>query len=113
MDTLIALMEHPALVSASNSLKSIQERKISASQLSSSEGMEHSKLVYIFQREFATVNPTLVNVSLCLSLFPISCTMLKMHSLLALTLRHKMYCYSNTPIPVHFIDQMHIDHNFV
>ncbi|PIN25177.1 hypothetical protein CDL12_02075 [Handroanthus impetiginosus] len=62
VDTLIALMEHPLLVSASNSFKSMAEKKISISENSSLERSKISKWVYIFQREFATVNPALVDV---------------------------------------------------
>lgn len=62
MDSLNALMEHPLLVSISNSFKSIQEKKISVSENSSSERLKTSKWVYIFQGEFATVDPALVDV---------------------------------------------------
>ncbi|KAL3832898.1 hypothetical protein ACJIZ3_007634 [Penstemon smallii] len=62
MDTLIALMEHPDLASAANSFKSIPERKISVSQTSSLQGLRNSKLIYVFQREFATVDPSLVEL---------------------------------------------------
>ncbi|KAL0429318.1 UNVERIFIED_CONTAM: protein N-terminal asparagine amidohydrolase [Sesamum radiatum] len=62
MDTLIALMEHPVLVSASNSFKSMAEKRVSVSENSSSVGPEISKFVYIFQREFATVDPALVDL---------------------------------------------------
>ncbi|PIM97031.1 hypothetical protein CDL12_30506 [Handroanthus impetiginosus] len=55
-------MEHPLLVSASNSFKSMAEKKISISENSSLERSKISKWVYIFQREFATVNPALVDV---------------------------------------------------
>lgn len=69
MDTLFALMEHPVLVSISNSFKSTQEKKISVSENSSSERSKISKWVYIFQREFATVDPALVDVCLNLMLY--------------------------------------------
>ncbi|KAK4411017.1 protein N-terminal asparagine amidohydrolase [Sesamum angolense] len=62
IDTLIALMEHPVLVSASNSFKSMAEMRVSVSENSSSVGPEISKCVYIFQREFATVDPALVDL---------------------------------------------------
>ncbi|KAK4414412.1 protein N-terminal asparagine amidohydrolase [Sesamum alatum] len=62
MDTLIALMEHPVLVSSSNSFKSMAEKRVSVSGNSSSVGPETSKWVYIFQREFATVDPALVDL---------------------------------------------------
>jgi len=56
-------MEHPALVSASLSFKAIPETKFSASE-ASSDGLTKSKHVYLFQREYATVDPALVDVSL-------------------------------------------------
>ncbi|KAG6420229.1 hypothetical protein SASPL_116750 [Salvia splendens] len=59
MDTLVALMEHPLLVSASESFRSMQEKKISLSENSCSKS---SKWVYLFQSEFATVDPALVDV---------------------------------------------------
>ncbi|KAL0425559.1 UNVERIFIED_CONTAM: protein N-terminal asparagine amidohydrolase [Sesamum radiatum] len=55
-------MEHPVLVSASNSFKSMAEKRVSVSENSSSVGPEISKCVYIFQREFATVDPALVDL---------------------------------------------------
>ncbi|KAL7158192.1 hypothetical protein ABFS83_02G125500 [Erythranthe nasuta] len=61
-DTLIALMEHPDLVSASNSLKSTIEKKFSVSEDSNSVKSKISKSVYIFQKEFATVDPALVDL---------------------------------------------------
>ncbi|KAK6162913.1 hypothetical protein DH2020_002754 [Rehmannia glutinosa] len=60
MDTLIALMEHPVLVSASNSFKSMAEKKLSVSEISVRSKI--SKWVYIFQREFAIVDPSLVDI---------------------------------------------------
>ncbi|KAL6493894.1 hypothetical protein OROGR_031803 [Orobanche gracilis] len=60
-DTLIALMEHPLLVSASNLLKSMSEKNLSLSEVSGSGHSEVGKLVYVFQREFATVDPALVD----------------------------------------------------
>lgn len=62
LDTLNALMEHPVLVSVSNSFKSTQEKKISVSENSSAERSKNSKWVYIFQGEFATVDPALVDL---------------------------------------------------
>lgn len=62
MDTLIALMKHPALVSASNTFKSIPERKISVDENRSSEVSRNCKWVYLFQREYATVDPALVDL---------------------------------------------------
>ncbi|XP_057458315.1 protein N-terminal asparagine amidohydrolase isoform X2 [Lotus japonicus] len=58
MDILIALLGNPSLVSASNSLKANPERKFSDSEETSPE---RSKCVYIFQREYATVDPAIVD----------------------------------------------------
>ncbi|CAI9769677.1 unnamed protein product [Fraxinus pennsylvanica] len=58
---LISLMEHPILVSASSSFKFLPERKFSVSEPSGSEASRNSKWVYIFQREFATVDPALID----------------------------------------------------
>ncbi|KAL3537294.1 hypothetical protein ACH5RR_000660 [Cinchona calisaya] len=59
---LIDLMKHPILASASCVFKSIPERKISASEDSGSERVTECKWVYIFQREYATVDPNLVDL---------------------------------------------------
>ncbi|KAH9710349.1 protein N-terminal asparagine amidohydrolase [Citrus sinensis] len=56
-DILVALLEHPVLVSASHSFKSMEETKVSVS----SETPSPSKYVYVFQREYATVDPALVD----------------------------------------------------
>lgn len=64
-DILLALLENPILVSASSSFMAKPEKKFSVSEESSPE---RSKLVYIFQREYATVDPALVNVCSCLTL---------------------------------------------
>ncbi|KMT18419.1 hypothetical protein BVRB_2g025640 [Beta vulgaris subsp. vulgaris] len=58
---LVALMEHPALVSASLSFKAIPEKKFSTSDASSDE-FTNGKHVYLFQREYATVDPGLVDL---------------------------------------------------
>ncbi|KAH7544813.1 hypothetical protein FEM48_Zijuj01G0026100 [Ziziphus jujuba var. spinosa] len=60
-DTLAALMEHPTLLSASNSFKATPERKFSVPEESVTERSAQSKWVYLFQREFATVDPALVD----------------------------------------------------
>uniref|UniRef100_A0A803M3J9 Protein N-terminal asparagine amidohydrolase n=1 Tax=Chenopodium quinoa TaxID=63459 RepID=A0A803M3J9_CHEQI len=57
---LVALMTHPVLVSASLSFKAIPEKKFSTSDASSDE-LTKSKHVYLFQREYATVDPMLVD----------------------------------------------------
>ncbi|XVF24860.1 hypothetical protein REPUB_Repub13aG0163800 [Reevesia pubescens] len=61
MNLLVTLMEHPILVSATNSFKSIQERKVSASMDSELTSSNKPKYVYLFQREYATVDPALVH----------------------------------------------------
>ncbi|KAM0052243.1 putative protein asparagine amidohydrolase [Helianthus debilis subsp. tardiflorus] len=53
-DMVIALLEHPDLVSASRLFCAIPERKFSSSV--------EAKCVYLFQREYATVNPALVEI---------------------------------------------------
>ncbi|XP_024021041.1 protein N-terminal asparagine amidohydrolase isoform X2 [Morus notabilis] len=58
---LFALMEHPSLVSASKAFKAIPERKFSLAEESGTERPEKSKWVYLFQREYATVDPALVD----------------------------------------------------
>ncbi|XP_016649918.1 PREDICTED: protein N-terminal asparagine amidohydrolase-like isoform X2 [Prunus mume] len=63
-DILAALMEHPALVSASNLFKAIPERRFSVPEESGPEKTPPSKWVYLFQREYATVDPALVDVHL-------------------------------------------------
>ncbi|KAK7323940.1 hypothetical protein VNO77_27442 [Canavalia gladiata] len=57
-DILLTLLENPILVSASSSLKAHPERKFSVSDESIPE---RSKWVYIFQREYATVDPAHVD----------------------------------------------------
>ncbi|KAF5752689.1 protein N-terminal asparagine amidohydrolase isoform X1 [Tripterygium wilfordii] len=52
-DTLLALMEHPTLVSVAHAFKSTRETKFSASA--------QKKWVYVFQREYATVDPARVD----------------------------------------------------
>ncbi|XP_057523089.1 protein N-terminal asparagine amidohydrolase isoform X1 [Amaranthus tricolor] len=58
---LVALMEHPVLVSTSLSFKAIPEKKFSISDTYSDE-VEKKRHVYVFQREYATVDPTLVDL---------------------------------------------------
>ncbi|XP_014498745.1 protein N-terminal asparagine amidohydrolase isoform X2 [Vigna radiata var. radiata] len=57
-DILLALLESPNLISATSSFKANPERKFLASDES---GSERSKWVYIFQKEYATVDPALVD----------------------------------------------------
>ncbi|KAJ6408845.1 hypothetical protein OIU84_008526 [Salix udensis] len=56
-DALVNLLEHPKLVSASNSFEAMQEVKFSASKECALQG----RWVYLFQREFATVDPALID----------------------------------------------------
>ncbi|KAL6129818.1 hypothetical protein ACLB2K_073167 [Fragaria x ananassa] len=56
-DTLQALLDHPSLESASNALKAIPEKKFSVSQ----DSVPERRWVYLFQREYATVDPAFVN----------------------------------------------------
>lgn len=51
-EILTSLLRNPTLVSASDRLKSTPERKVT--------GSEPVNLVYVFQREYATVDPNLV-----------------------------------------------------
>ncbi|XP_071720310.1 protein N-terminal asparagine amidohydrolase-like [Rutidosis leptorrhynchoides] len=53
-DIVIALLEHPDLVSASRSFCAIPERNFSVS--------DQAKCVYVFQREYATVDPAHVEI---------------------------------------------------
>ncbi|KAJ4848798.1 hypothetical protein Tsubulata_037235 [Turnera subulata] len=59
-DALEALMEHPALLSSAEALKGKQEMKFSSLQTHSNHC--HDRLVYVFQREFATVDPSLADL---------------------------------------------------
>jgi len=59
VDILFALLENPILVSASTSLKANPEKKFSVSEESNPE---RSKWLYLFQREYATVDPAFVHV---------------------------------------------------
>lgn len=63
-DALVVLMEHPILVSASDSFNAISKRKFSVSEESNLE-KSTSKCVYVFQREYATVDPALVDDLCC------------------------------------------------
>lgn len=76
VDILHALLENPILVSASGSLKANPERKFSASEESTPE---RSKWVYIFQREYATVDPAFVDVCNFLTF----CNVIKLRSIIS------------------------------
>ncbi|CAI9103207.1 OLC1v1001655C1 [Oldenlandia corymbosa var. corymbosa] len=60
---LIALMDHPILSAASCTFNSIPERKFSASEGATGERVAACKWVYVFQREYATVDPSLVDLA--------------------------------------------------
>lgn len=60
-DVLAFLMKHPTLVSVSHSFRAIPERKFSASEESNTEESS-GKAVYVFQREYATVDPAHVDL---------------------------------------------------
>ncbi|CAN0877424.1 Protein N-terminal asparagine amidohydrolase [Linum grandiflorum] len=55
---LLELMRHPAVVEASNAFKSLPERKFSTEE---DPGLQNCRFVYLFQREHATVDPSLVD----------------------------------------------------
>ncbi|KAI7740794.1 hypothetical protein M8C21_030212 [Ambrosia artemisiifolia] len=57
-DMVIALLDHPDLVAASHAFCAIPERKFS----SVSDEPVKPKCVYLFQREYATVDPALVEI---------------------------------------------------
>ena len=61
-DTLVALMEDPILVSAANSFKAIPEGKFSVYEESGMDRLTKNKWVYLFQREYGTVDPAFVDV---------------------------------------------------
>ncbi|XP_058225181.1 protein N-terminal asparagine amidohydrolase [Rhododendron vialii] len=61
-DMLFALMEHPILRSASSSFNDIPERNLTISEESGSGRSRRSKCVYVSQREYATVDPALVDL---------------------------------------------------
>ncbi|CAI9269852.1 unnamed protein product [Lactuca saligna] len=58
VEGVIALLEHPDLVSASRTFCAIPEKKFSVSEESGSQ----AKCVYVFQREYATADPSLVEL---------------------------------------------------
>ncbi|RWR73822.1 protein N-terminal asparagine amidohydrolase isoform X4 [Cinnamomum micranthum f. kanehirae] len=59
---LVALLEHPSLVAAVELFKAIPEEKYSGREQSNLENSLVAKHVYLFQREYATVNPALVEL---------------------------------------------------
>ncbi|KAK8936524.1 hypothetical protein KSP39_PZI011848 [Platanthera zijinensis] len=54
-EILSSLLDHPALTASSNRLKATPEKKVSFSEES-----PPAKYLYVFQREYATVDPSLV-----------------------------------------------------
>eukprot|EP01018_Ginkgo_biloba_P032962 Gb_29965 [translate_table: standard] len=61
---LLKLLEHPSLSSAANAFKSLPLKTITLSTSLRSANFESSstKFVYVFQREYSTVDPTLVEL---------------------------------------------------
>lgn len=55
-------MEHPVLLSAATAFKAIPEKLFSALEQPGSKGLSPRKHVYVFQKEYATVDPALVDV---------------------------------------------------
>ncbi|CAN1169779.1 Protein N-terminal asparagine amidohydrolase, partial [Linum perenne] len=55
---LLELTRHPTVVAASNAFKSLPERKFSTE---ADPGLLNCRSVYLFQREYATVDPALVD----------------------------------------------------
>lgn len=53
---LVNVMTHPVIISASESFKNLEEQRVTESST------EEDRYVYIFQREYAVVNPALVDV---------------------------------------------------
>ncbi|KAL3731773.1 hypothetical protein ACJRO7_028617 [Eucalyptus globulus] len=62
LEILAALMDHPTLLSASHSFKNTPERRFSISEESGLGSIAQPKCVYVFQREYAIVDPALVDV---------------------------------------------------
>ncbi|KGN58623.1 protein N-terminal asparagine amidohydrolase [Cucumis sativus] len=60
-DVLYALMECPYLVDATNLFKGTPEIRVTVSEESGVERPTMSKWVYVFQKEYATVDPALVD----------------------------------------------------
>ncbi|XP_056845108.1 protein N-terminal asparagine amidohydrolase isoform X2 [Raphanus sativus] len=52
---LVNVMTHPVIISASESFKNLEEQRVTESST------EEDRYVYIFQREYAVVNPALVD----------------------------------------------------
>ncbi|KAG7570435.1 Protein N-terminal asparagine amidohydrolase [Arabidopsis thaliana x Arabidopsis arenosa] len=57
---LLDVMSHPVITLASDSFKNLEEKNVSFDE-SDSESSTKDRYVYIFQREFAVVNPALVD----------------------------------------------------
>ncbi|XP_031396426.1 protein N-terminal asparagine amidohydrolase isoform X2 [Punica granatum] len=61
IEILNALMGHPTVLSSSHAFKDIPERKFTSSEESSSERPSQPNFVYLFQREYAAVDPAMVD----------------------------------------------------
>ncbi|KAG9456675.1 hypothetical protein H6P81_001183 [Aristolochia fimbriata] len=59
-DIVVSLLEHPFLVASSNSFKATPVKKVSHSERADEAKSAYAKHVYVFQREYATVDPKLV-----------------------------------------------------
>ncbi|XP_068652903.1 protein N-terminal asparagine amidohydrolase isoform X2 [Aristolochia californica] len=59
-ENVVSLLENPVLVTSSNSFKATPVKKVSHSQQADLKKTAYVKHVYVFQREFATVDPKLV-----------------------------------------------------
>ncbi|CAE6049169.1 unnamed protein product [Arabidopsis arenosa] len=57
---LLDVMSHPVIMSASDSFKNLEELNVSFGERDS-ESSTKDRYVYVFQREFAVVNPALVD----------------------------------------------------
>lgn len=65
---LLDVMNHPVIMLASDSFKNLEERNVSFGEIDS-ESSTKDRYVYIFQREYAVVNPELVDVCCFASLY--------------------------------------------
>ncbi|KAF8021730.1 hypothetical protein BT93_G2008 [Corymbia citriodora subsp. variegata] len=62
LEILDALMNHPTLLSSSHLFKNTPERRFSISEESGLGSITQPKCVYVFQQEYATVDPASVDV---------------------------------------------------
>jgi hypothetical protein len=88
---LVDVMSHPVITLASDSFKNLEEKNVSFDE-SDSESSTKDRYVYIFQREFAVVNPALVDVSCCYLTSPILKWLHSSVSLLSNDFAQFFYC---------------------